>query len=292
MAQIDHPYSNLTGGNWLLGNLHTHTTRSDGQRPPQAVIDEYAQRGHGFLMLSDHDCFADEAFLDSLDSRGMILLPGNEISAKGPHMLQVGGTEKAEPVEDRQAIIEAAIAADSFVICNHPNWGPRFNHFPQELLETLVNYIGIEVYNGVIGRLQGSPYASDRWQLLLDLGRRIWGFANDDSHKAEGDTGHGWNVAYVHEASREGVLEALRNGRFYGSTGVVINKVEVAGNRITIGTENAERITALGQMAIRFAVADGPEITVEVPETATQVRFECWGRGEQFAWTQPFWITP
>ena len=40
---------------WLKGNLHAHTTESDGSRPPQEVVDDYAARGYDFLMISDHD---------------------------------------------------------------------------------------------------------------------------------------------------------------------------------------------------------------------------------------------
>ena len=32
MKSLEHPYNDLTGGQWLRGNLHTHTTRSDGDR--------------------------------------------------------------------------------------------------------------------------------------------------------------------------------------------------------------------------------------------------------------------
>ena len=32
---IEHPYQNLSGGRWLVGNLHTHTTASDGERDHQ-----------------------------------------------------------------------------------------------------------------------------------------------------------------------------------------------------------------------------------------------------------------
>ncbi len=41
-------------GEWLRGNLHTHTTRSDGLLSPQATVDEYARRGYDFLSLTDH----------------------------------------------------------------------------------------------------------------------------------------------------------------------------------------------------------------------------------------------
>ena len=31
MLNLDHPYRSLTGGQWLRGNLHTHTTATDGK---------------------------------------------------------------------------------------------------------------------------------------------------------------------------------------------------------------------------------------------------------------------
>ena len=65
----------------------------------------------------------------------------------------------------------------------------------------------------------------------------------------------------------------------------------MSGNRIAIETENADRIVALREIGKRIKVADAKSIEVEVPESAKYVRFECWGRGESFAWTQPFWVT-
>jgi hypothetical protein len=87
-------------------------------------------------------------------------------------------------------------------------------------------------------------------------------------------------------------VNALQTGRFYASTGVTINHIEVAGNVIRIKTENAERIVAMQHYAKRIKCVDGKDIELEVPDNARYVRFECWGRGESFAWTQPFWIRP
>jgi hypothetical protein len=49
---------------------------------------------------------------------------------------------------------------------------------------------------------------------------------------------------------------------------------------------------ALKQIGRRFAQVDGSSIEVTVPDDAKYVRFECWGRGECFAWTNPFFIVP
>ncbi len=287
---IEHPYGDLHGGRWLVGNLHSHTTASDGQRDHQAVIDDYAGRGHGFLMISDHDILTDAEDHADFDPQGMILVAGNEITANGPHMLHVGASGLVEPNADRQQVIDGVKENGGFVIFNHPNWHANFNHCPQELFERCEGYLGLEIYNGVISRLDGSPYASNRWDMLLNQGRRIWGFANDDSHVATGDVGLGWNVAYVKEETPAGVVEALAQGRFYASTGVEISHIGVDGRHITIETENASRIVALRDTGRRFAIVDSRAIEVEVPEGARYVRFECWGAGEAFAWTQPFFL--
>lgn len=292
MPELEHPYSNLTGGEWLRGNLHAHTTASDGERSLQQVIDVYASLGHGFLMISNHDVYTSEDDYAAADSRGLVLIPGNEISANGPHLLHVGPGGRVEPHDNRQRVVDDVVSSGGFAVFNHPKWQAAFNHCPQELLESCQRYAGIEIYNGVISRLQGSPYATDRWDLLLNAGRRIWGFANDDSHRAVGDDNHGWNVAYARNRTPEELVECLRNGRFYASTGVEITRIFVDGMHIEIGAVNAHRMVALKDCGQRFSQVDGTSMSVDVPEDAGYVRFECWGTGEAFAWTQPFFVVP
>jgi hypothetical protein len=299
MKSLDHPYANLTGGQWLRGNLHCHSTRSDGTRPPQEVIDDYARRGYDFLMLSDHDLCTTPEECGVWDARGMVFLRGNEISANGPHLLHVNADRRIEPARQRQEVLQAIHAANAeraagdpggFAIFNHPNWHANFNHCTIEQLREWVGYAGIEIFNGVISVLDGSPYATNKWDMLLTEGRKLWGFANDDCHWGDRDIELGWNVAYARERSVAGVVEALTSGRFYASTGVTITDVEVRGMTIKVRTRDAQRIVALMNTAKRFAQADAAEIEVTVPDNARYVRFECWGAAERFAWTQPFFV--
>jgi hypothetical protein len=183
---------------------------------------------------------------------------------------------------------DIAAAGDGFVVVNHPNWQQRFDHCPIEKLDEWVGYAGLEIYNGTIGRLQGSPYATGKWDMLLAAGRRVWGFANDDHHLAAGDIEMGWNVARVVGDTWRDVVEALRRGRFYASTGVSIERISVDGPTIRLETGNARRICALGALGRRIAQVDAAAIEIDAPETEPYLRFECWGDGESFAWTQPF----
>lgn len=289
---IEHPYTGLSGGTWLRGNLHAHTTFSDGQRPAPEVISDYASRGYGFLMLSDHDVFASAESLGQWDSGGMILIPGNEVTAGGPHILHVNASGPVSPQMPRQHVLDAISRdAESFAVVAHPNWFANFDHTTISQLREWTGYAGVEIYNGVIGRLEGSPYATNKWDMLLAEGRRVWGFAHDDSHRP-GDVELGWNTVCVREKSAPAIVRALREGCFYPSTGVTIEEIQVEGLRIRIKTANAQRIVALCDTARRFHQVDGDTIEVEVPEAARYVRFECWGPGERMAWTQPFWICP
>jgi hypothetical protein len=307
MPTLIHPYADCPGasavsvsggevsggGQWLRGNLHVHTTRSDGEKSPQQIIDAYAALGHGFLMISDHDTLASPDFYATLDSKALVLIPGNEITKGGPHFLHVNADRVLTPHPQRQLMLNEAAqipGGQGFIIANHPNWESRFDHASIAQLREWTGYAGLEIYNGTIGRLDGSPYATNKWDMLLAAGRRLWGFANDDYHGRRDFVGAGWNVALVRERSVAGVVDALRAGRFYASTGVVISAIQVEGMRIRIETQNAQRIVALHQTARRFAQVDAATIEVEVPPTATYVRFECWGAGEQFAWTQPFFV--
>ena len=287
---IEHPYTNLNDGQWLRGNLHTHSTLSDGNHPPQTVIEQYAKAGYDFLMMSDHDLYTSETHYADLNNFGIALIPGNEISRNGPHILHVDADKHVHCHEDRQLVIDEINQGRGFSIVPHPNWKEDFNHCPHERLEKWQGYTGLEIYNGVVTRLNGSPYATDRWDRLLASGRRLWGYAHDDFHDlTNGDFARGWNVAYANHRSPESIVRALRTGKFYASTGVIISCLHVNGNRIHIETENAERIVALADTARRIAVADGSSMEVEMANGIRYLRLECWGRGEQFAWTQPFW---
>jgi hypothetical protein len=210
----------------------------------------------------------------------MTLLPADEVTRGGPHILAVQVAQVVEPEPDRQTVIDATRAQGGFAILNHPNWQKHYNHFPQELMERLTGYAGIEIYNGVIERLEGAALASDRWDRLLGSGRRVWGFANDDSH-APGDVARGWNVVQAADRSVSAIGEALRHGRFYASTGVNITRVEVEdGRTIVVAAPGAQRIRFVGSWGVELRCADASEARYDVSgREGGYVRVECHGEG-------------
>lgn len=293
MMIVKNPYD-LKKGMWLKGNFHTHTTRSDGVFSPQDVINEYSRLGYDFLSFSDHDNLATEEVYEKLNNNGLVLIPGIEISANGPHILHIDSEEYVSPLPSRQEVLNlindiSKKTGHGFAVINHPDWENRFNHCTIEQLMEWTGYLGIEIYNGVIGRLDGSPYALNKWDLLLSKGKRVWGFANDDSHR-QGDYGLGWNVVFAKEKTRKAIVNALISGNFYCSTGVVIKHIECDSQKIYLETENAKKIAAVCNVGKRLSVVYDKKIEVPVVPNAKYIRFECWAEAEQMAWTQPIFI--
>ena len=42
----------MSGTQWYKGNIHTHTTESDGDEDPHKVVSRYRRHGYDFLVLS------------------------------------------------------------------------------------------------------------------------------------------------------------------------------------------------------------------------------------------------
>lgn len=285
---LNHPYAE-TDFIWLRGNLHTHTTNSDGVCSPQDTVDAYAALGHDFLMLSDHDCFTDPS---ELDPRGMVLIPGNEITEYGPHMLHVNAHRRIMPDPDRQGLIEAIETDGGFCIIDHPNWMEDFNHCDQSLLESWQGYVGIEICNGICLRLEGSHLATDRWDRLLSKGRRVWGFANDDSHQ-EYDRGRAWIVVQAEKRNPGYIVRAMRQGRFYASTGVVLDTLRVEeGPTIVVESSNTQAYRVITEHGRCVAEIEELVLRYRLGAESVQryIRIECFGQGTRMAWTQPFFI--
>ena len=80
----------------LLGDLHTHSTFSDGSQPPEIVAAECRRRGYDFMAVTDHHNYA-----GSLAARAayrnvrtdLNILPGEEVHLPGNdiHIVSFGG---------------------------------------------------------------------------------------------------------------------------------------------------------------------------------------------------------
>lgn len=287
MPVLHHPYTDLCNGQWLPGTLHAHGDRTGGRRPNQEVIDDYAKRGYGFVMLAEHDVYTTTEDLARLDPRGMVLLPGCELTG-GPHLLHVMPKRLLTKMQhDTQTVLDAAREDDSLAVAAHPSWNTNFDHIPVSQMLAWRGLTGLEVYNGLIHKLPGSAYAVDKWDQLLAAGQHVWAFADDDSFIAD-DVQRGWNVAWVKDRSAEDVVDALRQGRFYASSGVEVTAIHAEGLTIHVETRNAKRLHAVGPHGARFASVSDKAMRFTVPDKTSFVRIEATAGPDEWAWLQPF----
>ena len=66
----------------LRGNLHAHTTFSDGHRPPRELLAEYESRGYDFLAVTDHEDKVPSGYWKMLETltSPMLLFHGIELN--------------------------------------------------------------------------------------------------------------------------------------------------------------------------------------------------------------------
>ena len=163
---------------------------------------------------------------------------------------------------------------------------------------------GMEIYCGVIERLSGQARATDRWDRLLSKGWRVFGHGTDDQHEPR-DYFVAWNCVQwpTDEApSPEGIIGALKTGRFYASTGVTIHRAGADEEGASVLVEaDADEIHWIIRDSVIIKKARGGKSRLSMDDLARlsglddqkevmYLRAECLGEGNRSAWTQPFWI--
>lgn len=186
-------------------------------------------------------------------------------------------------------MLEYLAETDAFSILNHPN-SILTPHYRREALLTKNSYQGMEIYNGSLIGKQGEATSTDKWDFVLSNGRKILGFANDDTHFSH-QPGEGFNIVRAKSNTPEEIFSALKSGNFYASSGVIIDNIRRNANIIEIETKEAQEIRA---------VADGGRVIKKFMDNSTKmdvsglnylyVRFELYGKGAKMAWTQPFYL--
>src|SRR5579862_6638066 len=177
-------------GRFWRGNLHTHSTRSDGRRNPEQVCAFYREAGYDFLALTDH--FLEQYGFPITDTRSyrtaeFTTLLGAELHTGQTqlghlwHILAVGlplDFAPNLPGENGPQIAARALDAGAFVAAAHPAW----YGLTEEDIRSLGAIHAVEVYNGTAVDHNDKP---DSWyvlDLLLMRGARLNACATDDAH--------------------------------------------------------------------------------------------------------------
>ena len=297
-----YPNPFIAPGNWFKGNLHTHTTASDGVRTPQEAVDYYSQHSYDFLSVTDHGTLVDPA---PLNPRGMILIPGQEISVGNSqagtttHIVAVNIQETLPLIDfdqatDPQRAIDLTAEQGGFTIIAHPYWSGLH---ASDLLK-LSGYLGVEIYNTYCDVYRGIGYSASTIDALIVAGRCPLIFATDDHHGSPeamkpSDACGAWIMIKSREKTLPSITEAIKKGLFYASNGPTIHSVEVEPEGIHVETSPVKHITFIStpSLGARFTARDTPLTGYTYPGHPGEiyVRIEATDYEGRIAWTNPIY---
>ncbi len=308
MASIE-PFS--LPGKFLRGNLHTHSTLSDGKLSSAQVIERYKAAGYDFLVLSDH--FVEIYNWPVADTREFrsdtfTTILGAELHAPKTnvgelwHILASGLPLDFAPAGENETgiqIARRAVEAGAFVLIAHPSWSQL--DLDDGLSIDCAH--AVEIYNhgcAVECARGGGWYLLDQ---LCNLGHRLTAVATDDAHFTYGDQDAfgGWVNVRAESLDPELILTALKAGHFYASQGPQFNNIELNDTKLKVNctpvdsiiiVNGTSRTTAKFGKAITSGELDLKDLQkgwlLEKPSPWFRVVITD-GQGKS-AWTNPYWL--
>lgn len=280
----------FTSAGWLKGNLHMHTTRSDGLKDPADAIAMYQQAGYDFVALTDHYRFS-----GGCTEGEILILSGAEYDSVSADRLEVfhivcAGAEKDPGIlrtDTVQQTIDKINASGGIAILAHPQWS----------LQTLGGVMplkgltGLEIYNSVsappMNCRPDSSYFSD---LLSARGKYIGCMAADDSHPYTFESCRSWIMVNTGDKSRAGILAAIKDRRYYATQGPRIFSASTDGCKIHIECAPAKSaifFTNLPWSPKRVLEGDITAFDYEMTGDESFVRIQIIDEAGDSAWLSP-----
>jgi len=282
---LHNPFS--AEGQWYRGNLHTHTTVSDGSLPVQETCALYRNKGYDFLAITDHDAFFPAETFD----KNLLVLPGIEIKAGcTQHIVLLNPVQAGETRHLPMNDLPRFLSPDTYTIAAHPYW----SGLTSGDVATIPFFNAVEAFNGVCHRTRGKGFSSIHWDELLHTERFCHGVAVDDIHSVE-DCGKGWVMVKAVNLTTKEIIASLKKGLFYASTGVEITHLEY--HKTTVTIETADPFTAIdfigiGPSGSRIASTDNKSTQAEfsINPAMKYLRIEITNAAGQKAWVNPISI--
>ena len=304
------PFS--TQGRFWRGNLHTHSTMSDGALTPEEAVEAYKRAGYDFVQLSDH--FLARYDWPIADARGLrssnfTTLSGAEVHAMGTsagelwHILATGlplDFSPTGPDESGPRLAARAREGGAFVAIAHP----ARSQLTIEDGRALAAAHAVEIYN------HGSAVETDRGDgfYLLDQlcneDRRLTAIASDDAHFRHGDYDAfgGFVMVKSELLAPDSLLSALKAGEFYSSQGPRLHDIEISRREVRVECSPVYAISLVtgSSRALTHVGRDVTSVTIEVAKASKKAWGDTapdkWfrivvidGAGRR-AWTNPIWV--
>lgn len=299
-----------TPGKFFRGNLHTHSTMSDGVLSPAEVCRRYQAEGYDFIALTDHYVgLFDYPITDTTPFHNdhFMTIPGAELHTGSMenghlwHLVAVGLPRDFTPPdaphfrpvkgsETGASIAQRARDAGAFVAIAHPHW----SGLTEADARTITAAHAVEIYNHgcVVDNDRGEGFMT--LEHLLNGGRKLNLIATDDAHFNTPDFFGGWVMVKATKNTPEALLAALKAGEFYSSTGPQINDIHFTDEGVKIGCSSAATIIVQGK-GTSMATLHGSSMTtaqlsLERLENSPWIRVTIIDRAGKRAWSNPIWL--
>lgn len=249
---------------WVKASLHCHSRASDGMLEPADVADYYFSRGYGVVALTDHD----KITTGYGEGREGIVLPSVEISKGGTklgadyHIVAIGIDDPSViHLPSPSDVIDYVNAAGGVAVVAHPYW----SGLVYEDFLALDGYIGIEIYNTGCDVEVAKGYSTVHWDSLISSAVKAWGLAVDDAHRYHlppVDADGGWVKIKAGDCNAEEILNSLRRGSFYSSTGPSIGKLEMSESFAHVEVTPVARVNLVSRNSTGLSVDVGQLLRV------------------------------
>ncbi len=267
------------------GNVHTHTTLSDGGSSPEQTIAWYRSHGYQFLALTDHNIQSNPARYASLQEPGFVLISGEEITMTGngrqvhvnalcTHTRIPGGAFGSAAAALSTAISQVR-AQGGVAIVNHPNfdWGLSAADVTDARDAALLEIASGHPYVHSAGDAT-HPSHESLWDIALSSGADFMGVGVDDEHHIDVSSdppatpGRAWIATFGELTDPAPICAALALGDLYASTGIDLQRVSVRDQRYEVEPVPAQAqaqaivvfIGAGGRELARLEAGDGPAV--------------------------------
>jgi hypothetical protein len=289
-------------GRFYRGNLHTHSTRSDGRLDPAEVVAAYRERGYDFLALTDH--FMARFGFPITDTREFQTADFTTLLGAELHAPQIESGElwhiladglpldfaPSPPDETGPMLAARAAAAGAFVGIAHPAW---YTLMLSDAL-ALESAHAVEVYNNNCSMEDDRGESFHLYEMLLAKGRRLLAYAADDAHfhLNQPDAFGGWVQVWAEHLTPEAILAGLKAGRFYSSQGPELRSISVEADQITIECSPCQVVIVSGSSphAAVERSSDITQCTLRVPpRMGPYLRVSLVDAVGKRAWSNPIW---
>lgn len=265
------PYHNPydVEGNWYKGNMHCHTTNSDGDSSPSAVVTKYRDElGYDFLCISDHNYVTDISAYNNPPA--FVTFNGEEVSptydpspVERKHQGAVDIATLIDHIPPPQDIINAILAQDGICILNHAGvWDGN-----EDWLESTI--LPLKGFHG----LENFIRFDFVWRNVL----KPIVVRNDDMHILATQAGKAWTMVLAPSNTPEEIKKAILNGACYGTSAPLISAIKLEGMVITIECSAVNRIRFFGKGVVVLKEITGTGITsgsYQLDGTEEYVRIE------------------